>query len=81
MDISKRTPLPFAKKMTRQWVHENVGEPLRSIPSKVIMRNSYGWTDLYEAEGYPIPTSMQINYDTMDNVRSVTFMPTSELRR
>jgi len=73
-------PSPLQKKMTRQWVHENVGEPLRSIPPKVIMRKSFGWTDLYEAEGYPIPTSMQISYDTMDNVRSVTFMPTSELR-
>ncbi|MFI8415024.1 hypothetical protein ACQKFN_00775 [Serratia sp. NPDC071084] len=25
-------------------------------------------------------TSMQVNYDVMDFVRSVTFMPTSELR-
>lgn len=73
-------PSPLQKKMTRQWVHENVGEPLRSIPPKVIMRKSFGWTDLYEAECYSIPTSMQISYDTMDNVRSVTFMLTSELR-
>lgn len=73
-------PSPLQKKMSRQWVHENVGEPLRSIPPKVIMRKSFGWTDLYEAKGYPIPTSMQISYDTMNNVRSVTFMPTSELR-
>ena len=73
-------PEPLIKNMTRQWVHKNIGEPLRSTPPKVIMRRAFGWTDLYEATGRPIPTSMQINYDVEDNVRSVTFMPTSELR-
>ena len=73
-------PAPLEKKMTRSWVHEHFGEPLRSTPPKVIMKRAFGWTDLYEADGRPIPTSMQINYDVMDNVRSVTFMPTSELR-
>jgi len=73
-------PAPLKKKMTRSWVHENIGSPLRSTPPKVIMRRAFGWTDLYEAKGRPLPTSMQINYDVMDNVRSVTFMPTAELR-
>ena len=73
-------PAPLEKKMTRSWVHEHFGEPLRSTPPKVIMKRAFGWTDLYEADGRPIPTNMQINYDVMDNVRSVTFMPTSELR-
>ncbi|MCU3986221.1 DUF6392 family protein [Enterobacter mori] len=73
-------PGPLAKKMSRQWVHENIGEPLRSTPPKVIMKRSFGWTDLYEAKGYVNPTSMQFNYDLADSVRSVTFMPTSELR-
>lgn len=73
-------PAPLQQKMSRQWVHEHIGEPLRSIPPQVIMRRAFGWTDLYEAKNRPIPTSMQISYDVMDNVRSVTFMPTSELR-
>lgn len=75
-----KLPSPLQKKMTRQWVHENVGEPLRSIPPQVVMKKHFGWTDLYDAEGYSTPTSMQINYDIMDNVRAVTFIPTSELR-
>ncbi|WP_282956181.1 DUF6392 family protein, partial [Hafnia paralvei] len=54
--------------------------PLRSSPPKVVMRRAFGWTDLYEAKGFSIPTSMQISYDVVDNVRSITFMPTSELR-
>lgn len=73
-------PVPLQPKMSRQWVHEHVGEPLRSIPPQVIMRRAFGWTDLYEARGRSIPTSMQISYDVTDNVRSITFMPTSELR-
>ena len=66
--------------MNRPWVHQYIGEPLRSSPPKIIMRQAFGWTDLYEAKGRAIPTSMQISYDVMDSVRSVTFLPTSELR-
>lgn len=73
-------PSPLQKEMSRQWVHEHLGEPLRSLPPQVIMRRAFGWTDLYEAKSPSIPTSMQINYDVMDRVRSVTFMPTAELR-
>ena len=73
-------PVPLQQKMSRQWVHEHVGEPLRSIPPQVIMRRAFGWTDLYEARGRSIPTSMQISYDVTNNVRSVTFMPTADLR-
>lgn len=73
-------PAPLQQQMSRHWVHEHVGEPLRSIPPQVIMRRAFGWTDLYEAKNRPIPTSMQISYDVMDNVRAVTFMPTTELR-
>ncbi|EGI5923378.1 pyocin immunity protein [Salmonella enterica subsp. enterica serovar Colindale] len=73
-------PSPLQKSMSREWVHQHIGEPLRSIPPKVIMKRAFGWTDLYEAKGRAIPTSMQISYDVMDRVRSVAFMPTSELR-
>lgn len=73
-------PSPLQKNMSRKWVHENLGVPLRSAPPKVIMKRAFGWTDLYEGEGYTLPISMQISYDVMDNVRSVAFIPTSELR-
>jgi len=73
-------PLPLKNNMSRSWVHENIGSPLRSAPPYIVMKQAFGWTDLYEAKGRPLPTSMQINYDVMDNVRSVAFMPTAELR-
>ncbi|WP_313123992.1 DUF6392 family protein [Pseudescherichia sp.] len=73
-------PSPLKKSMSRQWVHEHIGEPLRSIPPKVIMKRAFGWTDLYEAKGRTTPTSMQISYDVTDNVRSVAFIATTEIR-
>ncbi|EKD5160021.1 pyocin immunity protein [Enterobacter cloacae] len=74
--------LPFGLKseMSRQWIHEHFGEPLRSSPPKTIMRRALGWVDLFDAATGDIPVSMQIDYDVMDNALSVTFMPTSELR-
>ncbi|WP_156292687.1 DUF6392 family protein [Serratia oryzae] len=73
-------PMGLQKEMTRQWVHENIGEPLRSSPPVVIMKRSLGWTDLFDIKGMSIPVSMQVDYDITNNVRSITFMPTSELR-
>jgi hypothetical protein len=73
-------PRPLQKRMARSWVHENIGTPLRSSPPEVIMRRAFGWTDLYEVKDRAIPISMQINYDVADNVRAVTYLPTSELR-
>lgn len=79
-DFPNELPLPLKKNMSRQWVHENFGEPLRSVSPKVIMKKAFGWSDLYEEKGRPTPTSMQISYDTQDNVRSIAFIATSELR-
>ncbi|MRE92261.1 pyocin immunity protein [Enterobacter bugandensis] len=73
-------PAPLQASMSRKWVNETLGEPLRSAPPYTVMNKDYGWTDLYEVKDHDIPTSMQINYDVEDRVRSVTFMPTSELR-
>lgn len=70
-------PMGFQKAMPRQWVHKNIGEPLRSCPPKVIMKRALGWSDLFNFNGV---VSMQFDYDIADNVRTVTFMPTSELR-
>ena len=73
-------PERLQRVMSREWVHDNIGEPLRSSPPKVVMRRAFGWTDLYEARNRPTPTMMQISYDTADQVRAVTFLPTSDLR-
>ncbi|ENB7194451.1 pyocin immunity protein [Enterobacter bugandensis] len=73
-------PAPLQAFMSRKWVNETLGEPLRSAPPYTVMNKDYGWTDLYEVKDHDIPTSMQINYDVEDRVKSVTFMPTSELR-
>lgn len=73
-------PAPFKSAMSRSWVHETLGEPERSSPPEVIMKRAFGWTDLYEAKGRAIPTSMQISYDVMDFVSSVAFIATSEIR-
>ncbi len=73
-------PAPLRKRMTRSWVHENLGEPVRSSPPKIIMKRSFGWTDLYVDKSRLTPTSVQFSYDIADNVRSVTYLPTSELR-
>ena len=56
-------PSPLQKNMSRQWVHEHIGVPLRSVPPKVIMKRAFGWSDLYEAKGTAVPTNMQISYD------------------
>jgi len=74
--------LPFGlqHKMSRQWVHENIGVPLRSTPPRVIMKWALGWADLFDIKDINNPTSMQIDYDIADNVMDVSFMPTSELR-
>lgn len=73
-------PSPLQKEMSRQWVYEHLGVPLRSLPPQVVMRRAFGWTDLYDAEDRSISTSMQISYDVTDSVRAITFMPTAELR-
>ncbi|MDX6839153.1 DUF6392 family protein [Hafnia paralvei] len=74
--------LPFGLQndMSRQWVHENIGMPLRSSPPRVVMRRALGWAELFDVTEGDAPISMQIDYDISSKVKSVTFMPTSELR-
>ncbi|MCE1787658.1 DUF6392 family protein [Enterobacter hormaechei] len=42
-----------------------------------MLRNQFGWKDLYR---FTDEISMQISYDMMERVKSVTFLPTSEVR-
>lgn len=73
-------PSPLQKTMSRQWMHKVFGTPDRSSPPEVIMKRAFGWTDLFTLEDFHIPMSLQVNYDVMDMVTSVVFLPTSELR-
>lgn len=73
-------PTPLKKSMSRQWVHENFGEPENSIPPRVIMKHEIGRIERFTVENFHIPITMQIRYDMADMVVAVTFLPTSELR-
>ncbi|MCE1685670.1 DUF6392 family protein, partial [Enterobacter hormaechei] len=70
-------PSPLKHSMDRVWVKENLGDPIKSIPPRQILRNQFGWKDLYR---FTDEISMQISYDMMERVKSVTFLPTSEVR-
>lgn len=73
-------PTPFQKSMSRQWVHENFGEPENSIPPRIIMMQEIGWIERFAVVDFHIPITMQIRYDMAEMVAAVTFLPTSELR-
>ncbi|WP_308415675.1 DUF6392 family protein [Pectobacterium brasiliense] len=66
--------------MSREWVHEVFGNPIRSTPPQVIMNESFGWVDLFSSGVRHIQTSIQINYDEDNIVTEVAFIPTSTLR-
>lgn len=73
-------PTPLQIHMSRQWVHDNFGEPENSIPPREIMKHKIGWVERFTVEDFHIPITMQIRYDIKDMVTAVTFLPTSELR-
>jgi hypothetical protein len=73
-------PPPLVPEMTRSWVHEQLGTPKVSYPPQIIMKRQFGWKDLFTMVGFRIPTSMRITYDLDDRVKTVTFLPTSEVR-
>ncbi|CNL02133.1 DUF6392 family protein [Yersinia aleksiciae] len=79
-EFPNELPSPLQKSMSRQWMHEQLGKPDKCSPPEVIMRRALGWTDLFTIEGFHIPISMQILYDLQGMVKSVAFLPTSELR-
>ncbi|MBS9438234.1 pyocin immunity protein [Photorhabdus noenieputensis] len=73
-------PSPLIPKMSRKWIHEQFGEPEKSHPPEMVMKRQFGWTELYTLLDFRIPTSMQISYDLTEQVESLTFLPTSEVR-
>lgn len=79
-EFPNELPRFLKKNMSREWVHETLGKPERSSPPEVFMKRAFGWTELYALEDFHIPIAMQVSYDLMENVKSITFMPASELR-
>ncbi|MGV7962867.1 DUF6392 family protein [Photorhabdus tasmaniensis] len=73
-------PLSLVPMMSRQWIHENFGEPEKFHPPEIIMKQQFGWTELYTLLDFRIPTSMQVDYDLFERVESVIFLPASEVR-
>ncbi|MEK9498474.1 DUF6392 family protein [Photorhabdus sp. P32] len=73
-------PSPLIPIMFRQWIHEHFGEPEKSLPPRKRLTKEIGWTELYTLLDFRIPTSMQVDYDLLERVRLVTFLPTSEVR-
>ncbi|MBK5071552.1 pyocin immunity protein [Budviciaceae bacterium CWB-B4] len=73
-------PTPLLSDMTRQWMHSQLGEPEKSLPPRKRLNKDVGWTELYTLLDFHIPLSMQVSYDLQERVKSVTFLPTSEVR-
>ncbi|WP_241826075.1 DUF6392 family protein [Photorhabdus khanii] len=72
-----KLPSPLKHSMHREWVKENLGVPIKSIPPRQILKRQFGWKDLY---CFTDEISMQISYNLREQVSSVTFLPTSEVR-
>lgn len=74
--------LPFGlkKEMNRKWVHENFGNPEKSIPPMVIMKEEMGWYDRYSLKKMSTPTTIVFQFDLNEYVETVTFIPTVLLR-
>lgn len=73
-------PTPLKQEMSRQWVHENFGEPDKSEPPKVVLNTKIGWIERFTVEDFHIPLTMCIYYDMNEMAEAVTFLPTSRLR-
>lgn len=73
-------PSPLVPNMSRSWVHEQLGNPEKSLPPRKRLKKDIGWTELYTLLDFNIPTSMQVDYDLFEKVKRITFLPTSEVR-
>ncbi|NHB92849.1 DUF6392 family protein [Photorhabdus cinerea] len=73
-------PSPFVPLMSREWMYKQFGKPEKSLPPRKRLKKDIGWTELYTCLGFHIPISMQVDYDLLERVKEVTFLPTSEVR-
>ncbi|MFD0705742.1 DUF6392 family protein [Photorhabdus akhurstii] len=69
-------PSPLKPSMDRRWIEKNLEAPIKSIPPREILKRQFGWIDLYR---FTDKISMRISYDLREQVKSVTFLPTSEV--
>lgn len=73
-------PPPLKPEMSRQWVHMQFGDPDKFLPPRKRLRKNIGYTELFTMVDFHMPISMQIDYDLMDMVKEVAFIPTAEIR-
>ncbi|EAV9333972.1 pyocin immunity protein, partial [Salmonella enterica] len=66
--------LPFGLKcnMNLKSVHDELGIPLKTLPSKFIMNSFVGRADLYSINGFHLPISLQIRYDDVETIKSLS---------
>lgn len=74
--------LPFGlqKDMSKFWIHEKFGEPIKVAKPRVVMKRAFGWIEIYDIDDFAILTVMRVDYDLSDKVKDVTFLPTANLR-
>ncbi|GKX63350.1 Uncharacterised protein [Pragia fontium] len=75
-----KLPSPLVPEMNRAWIHNKFGEPEKALPPRPRLNKYVGWTELYTVMDAHIPTSMQISYDLLERVKSITFLPTEKVR-
>ncbi|MBS9431225.1 DUF6392 family protein [Photorhabdus hainanensis] len=73
-------PSPLVPLMSREWIHKQFGKPEKSLPPRKRLKKDIGWTELYICLGFHMPINMQVDYDLLEHVKEVTFLPTSEVR-
>ncbi|WP_387462733.1 DUF6392 family protein [Photorhabdus sp. RM323S] len=73
-------PSPLIPLMFRQWVHEQFAKPKKALPPRKFLKKDVGWTELYTLLDFRIPVSMKFDYDLLEHVKSIAFLPTSEVR-
>ncbi|VEJ53573.1 DUF6392 family protein [Pragia fontium] len=73
-------PSPLVPEMNRAWIHSQFSEPEKALPPRPRLNKYVGWTELYTVMDAHIPTSMQISYDLLERVKSITFLPTAKVR-
>ncbi|PWC20622.1 pyocin immunity protein [Brenneria roseae subsp. roseae] len=71
---------PLKTHMSREYIHEFFGLPVKSSPPEKILKHQFGWIELYSVEGKYLPTSMQVNYTRDEVVKTITFLLTSTVR-
>lgn len=73
-------PFDLQKDMSKFWIHEKFGEPIKVAKPRVVMKRAFGWIEIYDIHGFAIPAVMRVDYDLSDKVKDVTFLPTANLR-